>query len=280
MDSGRQVISAFGVRIPGVIYGTAWKKERTAALVRQALESGFRGLDTACQPKHYNESGVGEGLERCFEAGLSRNEVYLQSKFTPLAGQDPTRIPFDPAAPLADQVTQSFAASLKNLRTDYLDCLLLHSPLPEVELIEVWKAMEAIFRAGGARQLGICNCYGLEQFQFILREADVKPAVLQNRFYADTGYDKALRAICQEHGVHYQSFWTLTANPHLLASRVVESAAAAHRRTPAQVLFRYLTHVGVTPLTGTTSQVHIREDLAIFEFELSQGEVAAITGLL
>src|SRR5690606_13977868 len=89
------------MEIPPILYGTAWKKERTAALVAAALGAGFRGIDTACQPKHYDEAGVGDGVAA---AGVARDELYLQTKFTPVDGHDSRRIPYDPAAPVAAQV--------------------------------------------------------------------------------------------------------------------------------------------------------------------------------
>jgi len=127
-----------GVRSPRILYGTAWKKEDTEGLVRTAILQGFRGIDTACQPKHYHEPGVGAGVssfadEKASTGKLAREDLYLQTKFTPLSGQDPARIPYDPKAPLADQVRQSFAVSLRNLRTHYLDCLVLHSTPAERE---------------------------------------------------------------------------------------------------------------------------------------------------
>jgi diketogulonate reductase-like aldo/keto reductase len=103
---------------------------------------------------------------------------------------------------------------------------------------------------------------------------------LQNRFYADTGYDRALRAFCRDRGILYQSFWTLSANPHLLTARTILSLAQQYARTPAQILFRYLNQEGVVPLTGTRSVVHMREDLAIFGFELTGTERNGITALL
>ena len=275
------VITAAGVRMPRIIYGTAWKKQRTTALVEQALATGFRGIDTACQPKHYYEPGVGEALAASYALGFSRDQVYLQSKFTPLNGQDPQQIPYDPKAALGEQVVQSFQASLQNLQTDYLDGLILHSPLADKqELLEVWQAMEGIFQDGGAKQLGISNCYDPALFQYLYEAATVKPALVQNRFYADTGYDVALRAFCRQHGVIYQSFWTLTANPGILANDVIKSLAERYRCTPAQVFFRYLSQTGIVPLTGTTSEQHMKEDLAIFEFELSEDESALIERLL
>lgn len=153
-----------GIRIPKIIYGTAWKKERTASLVEQTIVTEFRGIDTACQPKHYHEGGVGEGIAACINRGLvTRPELYLQTKFTSLDGQDPQRIPYDPKANLSDQVSQSFQVSIANLQTTYLDCLVLHSPMTSTQLtLEVWQAMEKLFKSGGVKQLGISNCYELE----------------------------------------------------------------------------------------------------------------------
>jgi len=273
--------STYGVRIPKILYGTAWKKEHTAALVAQAVRLGFRGIDTACQPKHYHEAGVGEGLARCFEAGLQRRDIFLQSKFTPADGQDPYRIPYDQKASLAEQVAQSFKTSLTNLQTDYLDSLVLHSPLAsEPSTMEAWRAMETIFHAGGAKQLGISNCYELDQLARLYDRSEVKPAVVQNRFYADTGYDRDIRAFCRQHGMLYQSFWTLTANPRVLAHGTVVSLAENYRRTPEQVFLRYLTQSDVIPLTGTTNELHMREDLAIFDFQLTAPERDAVAALL
>ncbi|MGY6276692.1 aldo/keto reductase family protein [Methylomonas sp. MgM2] len=281
MNHSNTITSTYGVKMPRLIYGTAWKKERTASLVQQAIIHGFRGIDTACQPKHYFEPGVGDALIKCYEQGISREQIYLQSKFTPLNGHDPAQIPYDPKAELKEQVAQSFHVSLKNLKTHYLDGLILHSPLAEADqLLEVWRAMETIYHTGDAKQLGISNCYSLETFGFLYENATVKPAILQNRFYADTGYDRALREFCHQQSVIYQSFWTLTANPKVLASGTIDSLSARYQRTPAQIFFRYLTQIGVLPLTGTTSTEHMLEDLAIFEFELTEEECGEISGLL
>jgi diketogulonate reductase-like aldo/keto reductase len=267
--------------MPKIIYGTAWKKDQTARLVEKAIRYGFAGIDTACQPKHYNEEGVGLALEALGKQGLHREHIFLQTKFTPLAGQDPERVPYNPDAPLEEQVRQSFATSQDNLGTDYVDSLVLHSPLPRFDqLMTVWRAMENIYDQKGARQLGISNCYDLAVFKRLHDEARVKPTVLQNRFYAETGYDQELRAYCREFGVVYQSFWTLTANPHILKSRVVQELARQYQRTEAQIFFRFLTQIGIVPLTGTTSDQHMQEDLAIFEFEIAGDELPRLEALL
>lgn len=263
---------------PPILYGTAWTEERTQPLVERAIELGFRGIDTAAQPKHYDEAAVGRAIAAVTARGLvARESLFVQTKFTPYPGQDPRRVPYDPKAPLAEQVAQSFARSLENLATDYVDSLVLHSPMRDAEsLAEVWTAMEAIAEEGRARLLGISNCYSLAYLEHLWSTAKVKPGVVQNRFYAATGYDVDIRGFCAEHGMVYQSFWTLTANAELLASPELLGPAERHGRTPAQILFRYLTHEGVVPLTGTQSEEHMREDLAIFEFELDTDERDAI----
>lgn len=267
--------------MPRIIYGTAWKKDQTARLVEKAVRYGFGGIDTACQPKHYNEAGVGEALAALQKQGLRREQIFLQTKFTPLPGHDPARIPYHPDAPLDEQVAQSFAVSQKNLGTDYVDSLVLHSPLPRFDqLLTVWRSMEAIHARGGARQLGISNCYDPAVLRRLHQEAQVKPSVLQNRFYADTGYDQDLRSFCQQESIVYQSFWTLTANPHLLRSRVVQELARSYQRTEAQILFRFLTQIGIVPLTGTSSDQHMQEDLAIFEFEIQADALPRLEALL
>ena len=268
--------------MPKIIYGTAWKKERTAELVEQGIALGFRGIDTACQPKHYHEAGVGDGIAACINRGLvTRPELYLQTKFTSLNGQDPQRIPYDPKASLSDQVTQSFQVSLANLQTTCLDCLVLHSPMTSPQLtLEVWLAMEKLVKSGGVKQLGISNCYELDTLAVLFHASEIKPAIIQNRFYANTGHDRAIRAFCKENGIIYQSFWTLTANPNVLANYSVQSMATKYACSAAQVFFRYLTQIGIIPLSGTTSATHMQEDLSIFDFQLNSEECAEIETLL
>ena len=280
--SGQQwITTAAGVAMPGIIYGTAWKKERTAELVIKAVQSGFHGIDTAGQPKHYDEALVGEALQSLKLQGIARDSLYLQTKYTPLSSQDPEQLPYDKRAPLALQVTQSFACSQQNLQTDYVDGLILHSPLAShAQTMEAWTAMEDIHQAGGARQLGISNCYDLRVMQALYADARVKPVLLQNRFYKETGYEVEMRRWCAAHGVIFQSFWSLTANGHVLASTAFLELAERYRRTPAQIFFRYLSQTDIVPLTGTSSAAHMRDDLGIFEFELADEDLTRVDSLL
>src|SRR5947209_9092772 len=112
---------------PTFIYGTAWKKDATTALVRTAAGAGFKAIDTANQPRHYSEALVGEALAALASEGVPRDSLLLQTKFTPVNGHD-HRIPYDPQASLTAQVQQSFESSLRNLKTDRVDSYLLHGP--------------------------------------------------------------------------------------------------------------------------------------------------------
>jgi diketogulonate reductase-like aldo/keto reductase len=265
--------------VPAFVYGTAWKEDRTEELARLALGAGFRGLDTANQRRHYVEAAVGAALTAFLrEAGIAREDVFLQTKFTYVRGQD-HRLPYDRTADHATQVRQSFESSLVHLGTDYVDSYVLHGPssgegVRDADWV-VWRAMEDLHRGGKARLLGVSNV-SLGQLRAIHEGSRVKPAFVQNRCYASTGWDRAIRAFCERRGVVYQGFSLLTANGHALKSPAVARAARRTGRTAAQVIFRFALQAGMIPLTGTKSPAHMREDLECFAFELDPAEVRAI----
>eukprot|EP01041_Mallomonas_annulata_P006167 gene6167-12496_t len=273
------------ISFPQILYGTAWKKDRTSSLVYQAIQNGFRGIDTACQPKHYNEAGVGEALARAYSENiLRRNEIFLQTKFTSLDGQDPSKIPYDATATLENQVKQSLERSQQNLQTSYIDSILLHSPMKRFEdTMRVWRVFESFVNDGVVRYLGISNTYNIDTLKRLYEEAVIKPSFLQNRFYAESGYDRDIRQFCGEKGIKYQSFWTLTANPDIIASSAVHSLARKYTQTPEQIFFRYMKTIGVTPLSGTKSIQHMKEDLdatMTSNYRLEDDEVESIERLL
>ena len=119
----------------------------------------------------------------------------------------------------------------------------------------------------------------LEQLVALEAGAAEKPASVQNRCYASTGWDREVRAFCRERGIAYQGFSLLTANRREVGGRVVREIAERLRRTPEQVVFRFALEVGMLPLTGTSSAEHMRQDLACLEFELDAGDVRAIEAI-
>jgi diketogulonate reductase-like aldo/keto reductase len=263
------------------LYGTAWKEDATARLVEMAIREGFRGIDTANQRKHYHEAAVGEGIAACIESDLlSREDLFLQTKFTFRAGQD-LRLPYDPAAPIGEQVAQSCASSLEHLKSQRIDSYVLHGPSQRSGLAdadwEAWRAMEALHDSGRVRALGISNV-ALEQLKLLCERARVPPQYVQNRCYAVRGWDRQVREFCKANGIVYQGFSLLTANRDVLTGKETARIAARHGRTPAQVMFRFALQVGMLPLTGTTSPQHMRDDLAALDFELSPEEVRLMEG--
>lgn len=266
------------VSIPSFMYGTAWKKDATTSLVLQAVEAGFTAIDTANQLIHYDEARVGEALLQLGQQGMTREKLFLQTKFTPVNGQD-HRTPYDVKASITTQVRQSFESSLAHLHTDYLDSYVLHGPYHRRGLgpedWEVWAAIEALYDAGKTKMIGISNVT-VEQLSLLCERAKHKPIVVQNRCYAAFGWDKAVREICRTHGIIYQGFSLLTANREVFVEPDIRAMAAKYGVGLAQIVFRFAMQVGMLPLTGTTNQQHMEEDLRSDQFSLSPEEVRRI----
>ena len=274
-----QSLSINGIPIPRFLYGTAWKEERTQSLTELALHQGFRGIDTANQRRHYHEEAVGQATSASIAAGLVvRDDLFLQSKFTFRRGQD-HRLPYDADAPIPVQVEQSLASSLKHLDVEWIDSFLLHGPTSSVGLTAddwaAWRAMESIYESGLARIIGVSNVT-LEQLQCLCQEVRVPPQIVQNRCYANLGWDRQVRQFCAANEIGYQGFSLLTANRKLLASVELAEIATRHSRTVPQTVFRFALQIGMIPLSGTSNIEHMQEDLDIFNFCLEAEEVDRI----
>jgi len=266
------------VSIPSFMYGTAWKKEATTRLVLQAVEVGFTAIDTANQLVHYDEERVGEALLQLAKQGTTRDKLFLQTKFTPINGQD-HRLPYDPTASITKQVQQSFESSLQHLHTDHLDSYVLHGPYSRrglgAEDWEVWAAIESLYDAGKTKMIGVSNVTA-EQLTLLCTKAKHKPMVVQNRCYAAFGWDKEVREICRTHHIIYQAFSLLTANREVFIDPDIRAIAARYNATLAQLIFRFAMQVGMLPLTGTTNPQHMKEDLQSDHFTLLPEEIRQI----
>jgi diketogulonate reductase-like aldo/keto reductase len=268
--------------VPNFLYGTAWKEDRTAALTELALRTGFRGIDTANQRRHYFEAGVGQALAAVYRAGMvTRADVFLQTKFTYRPGQD-HRLPYDPAAKLSVQVAQSMASSLEHLGTDHVDSYVLHGPASGYGWTdadsEVWEAMVKERDGGRTRLLGVSNVSLQHLEQMVSAHAEC-PAFVQNRCYAHLGWDRDVRLFCREQKIVYQGFSLLTANVEVLHHPLVTGLAARASATPAQIVFCFARAVGILPLTGTSDAAHMKQDLASPGIALPPDAVQAIESL-
>ena len=265
--------------IPTLVYGTAWKEERTSSLVELALRSGFRGIDTANQRRHYHEDGVGQGLAAAYRDGVvTRANIFLQTKFTYRSAQD-HRLPYDASASFSNQVAQSMASSLEHLRTDYLDSYILHGPSSGYGWAdadaEVWEAMTKQRDAGRARLLGVSNV-SVRHLQQMSEAHSEMPSFVQNRCYARLGWDRDIRLFCHERKIIYQGFSLLTANLEVVHHPMIASLAAQENSTTAQIIFAFARAAGMVPLTGTSSAEHMQEDLASSAMTLSPDALRTI----
>jgi diketogulonate reductase-like aldo/keto reductase len=269
--------------MPQMLYGTAWKEQATQSLTEMAIQQGFRGIDTANQRKHYDEAAVGAGISATIQKGLvTRDQLFLQTKFTFQASQD-HRLPYDPTAPIAIQVAQSCDSSLKHLATDRIDSYLLHGPSRSLGLgpndWDAWNAMELLHDSGKVCALGISNV-NFAQLAELFQRARIRPSFVQNRCYASQLWDRPVRKFCQDNGLIYQGFSLLTANRAVLASPALTTLAQRYSRSSAQIIFRFAMQIGMLPLTGTTDSDHMRADLEVEQFSLSESELSLIEHLL
>ena len=243
-----------------------------------AVSSGFTAIDTANQLIHYQEALVGEALLALDNQGIKRDALFLQTKFTPVGGQD-HRTPYDASADITPQVGQSFERSLKHLYTDYLDSYVLHGPHSRVALgaedWECWAAIEGIYKSGRTKMIGISNVNPGQLIQ-LCEKAEIKPMVVQNRCYAMFGWDQEVREICQANEIIYQGFSLWTANRDVLVQPGIGNIAKRVGTGRMQVIFRFAMQLGMLPLTGTTSAQPMKEDLQVENFELTPDEVRLI----
>ncbi|KIR33942.1 oxidoreductase [Cryptococcus deuterogattii MMRL2647] len=240
-----------GMQMPRIMYGTAWKKGRTAEedLVGQAIKSL-----------------ISEGV-------VKREELYIQTKFTSIDGQDPSlTLPYDPSSPIEEQVKQSFETSLKNLGVEYIDAVVLHSPLKSWEdTLKAYLTLSRFLSTKQVRHLGISNCYDPLLLKWLIdsvaeysskhqEEPEVKVEIVQNRWYEGNGWDWDTLGLLL---CRFRSFWTLTGSPTLLKQPFLINLAAKYGLTPEQTIYKLCQLWGITPLCGTTSLAHAKEAVSV-----------------
>ncbi len=264
---------------PSIIYGTAWKEDRTRALTSQAIDYGFRAFDTANQRKHYVEEAVGVAIQEALSSGIvTREELFIQTKFTYPGGQD-HRMPYDPNSDPGTQVRQSLLSSLQHLGVTRIDSYLLHGPSRRSGLgpvdWETWRAMENAVDENVVGSLGISNVR-VDQLAAILNGARIRPTFVQNRCFAAARWDEGVRTLCHAENVVYQGFSLISGNRDLLQTPYVRNIAKRHGKTAEQIIYRLAVQLGIVPLTGTTSGTHMREALDVLAFVLTEEDMESL----
>ncbi len=294
---------ANGATIPRVGLGL-WKidREQTADVVETALKVGYRHLDAACD--YGNEAEAGEGIQRALASGVCRREdLWVTSKLWNTYHAK-------------EHVRPAVERSLKDLRLDYLDLYLIHFPIaqrfvpfeerypPEwiydpkaespgietapVTIAETWSAMEGLVKAGLVKQIGICN-FGCSLLRDLLNHSTIRPSVLQVESHPYLTQEKLLR-YCQSEQIAVTAFSPLGAQSYfslgmadpsesLMNHSLIHEVAAIHHRTPAQVLLRWGVQRGTAVVPKSSNEKRLRENLVLFDFELSEAEMRSISRL-
>lgn len=292
-----------GSMMPSVGLGV-WKiaPQQTANVVREAIETGYRHLDCACD--YGNEAEVGQGLQSVFSDGhVTRDELWVTSKLWNTYHRP-------------EHVRPALERTLSDLQLDYLNLYLVHFPIAQkfvpfetryppgwffdpdvteprmepdaVPIYDTWQAMQEVKQAGLVREIGVSN-FGTSQLRDMLTWADTPPAVLQVELHPYLTQEKLLR-FCSESEIAVTGFSPLGALSYfsidmaqpeesVIDQPAIQQIAKVHQRTPAQIVLRWAVQRGTSIVPKTTSPQRLAENLALFDFELTSEEMAAISGL-
>lgn len=254
-------VNANGASIPALGLGT-WtlRGDACAQLVSDALSIGYRHVDTARM--YHNEAEVGAGLQA---SGIARDELFVTTKVWP-----------SDIAP--SDLERSAEASLKDLGLDQVDLLLIHWPNPRIALEGSIKALNAAKRMGLARHIGVANFpTGLLSKAIALSDAPLVANQVEYHPYLD---QSKVLTMCRANGFAMVSYCPLFRDGGLFEERAVQEAAVRHGKTPGQIVLRW--HVqqeNVAAIPRTTKKERLAENIAIFDFVLSDAEMAAISAL-
>jgi diketogulonate reductase-like aldo/keto reductase len=250
-----------GIEIPQLGLGTAGPgDEETRRRVRDALQLGYRLIDTAA--KYGNEVGVGQGIT---DSGIPREEVFVGTK---LRGADHGY----------ESTRKALDASLRRLGLDYVDLYLIHWPLPRLDrYVESWRAMEELLAEGKTRAIGVSN-FLPEHLDRLAAVSSVVPAVNQIELHPRLP-QREQRADNARRGIVTQSWSPLARAGDVLGDPVLASIASRYGKTPVQVILRWHVHLGLVPIPKSGNVDRLRQNLDVFDFELTDDDVAAIAAL-
>ena len=256
-----------GVQIPAIGFGT-WQTpddETGISAVKNALQYGYRHIDTA--QGYQNEEAVGKAVR---DSGIPREEIFITSKLNnPNHGYD--------------KAMESFEQSLQKLGTDYLDLFLIHWPNPlqyrdtwQQTNAETWKAFEELYESGKIKAIGISN-FRQHHIDELMKTAKIAPMVNQIRLCPGETQNE-LVAYCRERGILLEAYSPLGTG-QIFNVPEMAAIAAKYSKTIAQVCIRWSLQNGFLPLPKSVTATRIRENLDVYDFELSSEDVKTIAGL-
>ena len=251
-----------GNRIPQLGFGVFQiPPDDTADAVKTALDVGYRHIDTA--EMYQNEKGVGDGIRH---AGVDRSEVFVTSKL-------------NNGFHKPDDARRAFDHTLSALGFDYVDLFLIHWPLPTLyggDYVSTWKTLEEFKKDGRARSIGVSN-FQVEHLKRLAQETETVPAV--NQIEVPPYFvNNEVRVYGQQHGIETEA-WSPIAQGKVLDDPVITRIAEAAGKSPAQVVLRWHIQRGDIVFPKSVTPQRIKDNFALFDFELGQDDVDAITTL-
>lgn len=261
------LILSNGVKIPGLGYGTyQTPAEETYTAVSQALKVGYRHIDTASL--YGNEEGVGKAVR---DSGLAREDIFITSKlWNTDRGYDATMAAFE--------------KTMERLGTDYLDLYLIHWPANRKQYgdkarelnAETWRAFEDLYEAGKIKAIGVSN-FMPNHLEELIADSKIKPMVNQIEVHPGWPQTETIQ-YCQAHDILVEA-WAPLGEAASLNNEIIVQIAAKYDHTPAQVCLRWGIQQGILPLPKTVHQGRMEENTKIFDFELTDAEMAIIGSL-
>jgi 2,5-diketo-D-gluconate reductase A len=250
-----------GARIPRIGFGTGrFSSDEAEVVVAQAIGAGYRLIDTAFNYK--NEYGVGRGI---VASGVPRQEIFVTTKFN----RESHGVEF---------VREAWASSVEQMGLDYVDLLLIHWPNPKYDrYVDAWRGLKSLLDEGLVRAIGVAN-FKPAHLQRLLDETGVTPDV--NQVQVSPYFPRyETVAFHQRHGIVTESHSPLGSGKGLLAEPALMAKATSHGRTPAQIVLRWHLQRGLVPIPKTQSLNRMRENLDVYDFELSSADLEVLAAL-
>ncbi|MGE7932799.1 aldo/keto reductase [Viridibacillus arvi] len=252
-----------GIKMPVLGYGV-FRVENGAELaeaVKTAIKKGYRSIDTA--QIYGNEEMVGQGIKEAIAEGLvTREELFITSKVWN-AGLN------------YEAALAAYDDSLSKMGLDYLDLYLIHWPGHD-QYLDAYKALETIYKEGRVRSIGVSN-FQVHHLENLLKETEIKPVINQIEFHPRLTQQE-VRNYCTEHDIQVEA-WSPLMNGELLKDETIQSIAAKHNKTAAQIVLKWDLQHQVVTIPKTMTESRMEENINVFDFELTTEEMAKIDGL-
>ncbi|MEQ6357440.1 aldo/keto reductase [Lysinibacillus sp. M3] len=253
-----------GLEMPLIGYGVFRVPEGDdlAVAVKTAIAKGYRSIDTA--QVYRNEESVGRGIRAAIDEGLvTREELFVTSK----VWNDGLSY---------EETLAAYDSSLEKLGLDYLDLYLVHWPGIDTNYVDVYKALEKVYQDGRVRSIGVSN-FHVHHLEHLLKETSVVPVINQIEFHPHLTQEE-VRAFCKEKGIQAEA-WSPLMNGSLLEESLIQQLASKYGKTPAQIVLRYDVQHGVVTIPKTMTPARMTENLTVFDFALTEEEMAQLDAL-